>query len=118
MYTISRIRQKGAHNTNIYQHTYNSQENINDSNKLLTLTSDMKHMLLLYMPYVFSNYSNINLPEYEGEPIEVYAPKEITVDYDNATKRIINEDEGTIRVILGEPLSIALQTTNALYYQW
>lgn len=103
---------------NIYQHTYNSQENINDSNKLLTLTSDMKHMLLLYMPYVFSNYSNINLPEYEGEPIEVYAPKEITVDYDNATKRIINEDEGTIRVILGEPLSIALQTTNALYYQW
>ena len=108
---------------NIYQHTYNSQQNINDSNKLLTLTDEMKHMLLLYMPYVFANYNALNLPQFDSDPIEVYAPKEITVDYDNNTKKIINEKyidgrEKVIRAIANTTLSIALQTNNVLYYQW
>jgi len=55
---------------NIYEHTYNAQSNINDSNKLTTLTYDMRYMILLYMPYVFDTFANAKINERSTDPIE------------------------------------------------
>ena len=103
---------------NIYEHTYNAQSNINDSNKLTTLTYDMRYMILLYMPYVFDTFANAKINERSTDPIEEEQVLKLVVDYDELLLKQLNADY-TLNADIGETnVTLALSTLNALFYQW
>jgi len=45
----------------------------------MTLTSDMKKMLLQYMPYVFVEFKNANIIEKDDDPVSTYTPQYLEV---------------------------------------
>ena len=110
---------------NIYQHSYNAQQYVNDNNKLMTLTSDMKKMLLQYMPYVFVEFKNANIIEKDDDPVSTYTPQYLEVQYSSATISRLNSNYELVTVPyenassgIIDTIDFQLITSNALFFQW